>query len=244
VVGSDDWAGVESRHAPGANRDLADSQPDRTERVVGPRSRLPTTWRARRPGRRAIGFDGGGGSRVLLVIVVMNIDTMCSIAPARILRQTESMLLPVKDPHGAQWVVDRWSDTFQGQLVPSGFAACARLFHPAMLGGRPVAWTVISAANGTTAHPRMDFLSIVGGEAHLRGQPRVFDREPESGWVPRDLVPRVAAVLRRHTSVDRCWFGIWEDTGTSPGRSGQLRASLCPDGATTSSRAPWTMRRD
>jgi len=45
------------------------------------------------------------------------------------------MLLPAPDASPADWIVDRWSPAFVGQLVPFGFEACVRVSHPAEVEG-------------------------------------------------------------------------------------------------------------
>ena len=100
---------------------------------------------------------------------------------------------------------------FDGRLVPSGFDACARIFHPARLDGRAVSWREIAAAFGTVAHARMEFEPLARRAAwDSSPAPGVFDRPPSCEWLPTELVAPAVDVLRRHTATpDRCRYGCW-----------------------------------
>lgn len=124
----------------------------------------------------------------------------------------------VDDPAVARWLAERLTE-FNGtvaNVLPTGFAAYARILHPAYLHDAPVPWRDVAAANGRTAHPLMQWDRIVG----VRGvaeQPGVWDEEPDTGNVPQLLVRRLAEVLGNHTGTpERCWFGTWDGWGDAP----------------------------
>jgi hypothetical protein len=101
-------------------------------------------------------------------------------------------------------------------LLPRGFAATARVFHPAYRydgdDDVEVTWREIAEENRTTPHPLMQWPGITGGWEYCaeESQPPVWDRAPDEGHLPTELAARLAAVLRRHTTApDDCWFGIW-----------------------------------
>ena len=49
---------------------------------------------------------------------------------------------------------------------------------------------------------------------HGASQLGVWDREPEEGSLPQELVPALASVLSRHTGTpEQCWFAIWDGYG-------------------------------
>jgi hypothetical protein len=108
-------------------------------------------------------------------------------------------------------------------LVPAGFSAYVRIFHPAQkrIGSREIAfvsWHEIAAANGKQAHAGMQFVGLTGmlSEDGV-GQPSVFDHPPESGSLPEELALPLATVLAHNTSTaDRCWFAVWEGWGGLP----------------------------
>jgi 8-oxo-dGTP pyrophosphatase MutT (NUDIX family) len=128
------------------------------------------------------------------------------------------MLRPADDPGAADWLAARWGTEFRGQLVPSGFEACARLFHPASRDGTPVRWAEIAAHFGTVAHARMEFEPLA--RRHwwdYSAEPGLFDHAPFQEWLPTELLAPVTEILRRHTSTpDRCAFGIWYGHGDLP----------------------------
>jgi hypothetical protein len=128
------------------------------------------------------------------------------------------VLVRAADASGGDWIVGRWSSAFEGQLVPSRFAACARIFHPAALHGTPVRWATIAEAFGTVAHPRMEFEPLTRrGTWDYRPVPGLFDRAPAADWLPTELVAPVVDVLRRHTSLpDRCGYGVWHGHADLP----------------------------
>jgi hypothetical protein len=107
-------------------------------------------------------------------------------------------------------------------LVPAGFQAYARVFHPA---GRrdpdrwtAVPWRAVAEANGRVAHRAMQWCSLVGSCSLAAGgkrpQPGVWDDEPDIGCLPRELVLALADLLAGWTSTpDRCWFAVWEGFG-------------------------------
>lgn len=113
-------------------------------------------------------------------------------------------------------------------VVPSGFEAYARIFHPAELGpGRPgvvneseiqpVTWHEVAAANGRTAHRTMQWEYLVGGWRSIPGrqpvsqQPGVWDGEPSVGSLPRALSVDLAGLLAGYTATPReCFFGVWD----------------------------------
>jgi hypothetical protein len=104
-------------------------------------------------------------------------------------------------------------------VVPAGFEAYARVFHPA---GRddqpgPVRWRDVATANGRVAHAAMQWPSVTGlhpfGEED--GQPGLWDGEPAEGSLPAETAAALAAVLAGHTSAaDQCWFAVWDGYGT------------------------------
>jgi hypothetical protein len=125
-------------------------------------------------------------------------------------------------------------------LVPAGFEAYVRVFHPAARAiGRelkPVRWTEIAAANDRRTHAGMQLTALTGAfDSYTDGQAGVFEAPPEIGSLPFELVEPLTAVLARHTRTpDSCWFAFWNGFGglrheialgptfTAPGREYHL----------------------
>lgn len=128
-----------------------------------------------------------------------------------------------RDVNNADWVVAgvRNFEHDVGSLVPLGFDAYARVFHPAGLTvGAPsveVSWAEVAAANGRLAHPAMEWVAITGDWRFLMGdggQPGVWDAPPSLGSLPARQASTLAAVLAAFTtSPSRCWFAIWDGYG-------------------------------
>jgi hypothetical protein len=121
----------------------------------------------------------------------------------------------------AAWIVEGLHGFAESVLsvVPEGFEAYARIFHPAALGDVPanVRWRDVAAASHRIAHPAMQWPSIAGSLPYRSGvsQPGVWDEEPEEGCFPEDLMPSLAAALTRHTATpERCWFAVWDGYGS------------------------------
>jgi hypothetical protein len=131
---------------------------------------------------------------------------------------TLTRLQPAANTQAAEWVIAGLRGFGESvlSLVPAGFAAYVRLFHPAHrqpLGSRepaPVSWHEIATANGRDAHAGMQLAGLTGTVASNEvGQPGVFDHPPEVGSLPDEQAVALAPVLARHTATpDRCWFAI------------------------------------
>jgi hypothetical protein len=129
----------------------------------------------------------------------------------------------VDDVSPATWVVESLHPFAQdvGSVVPEGFAAYARVFHPArrITGAGepvPVSWREIAEAHGRVAHGRMQLESLTGvtWQELWRGEPPLWDQAPEEGSLPDRLAEQLASILGRHTQDPaRCWFGFWEGFG-------------------------------
>ena len=101
----------------------------------------------------------------------------------------------ISDTSAAGWVEDSLSDfgTLRS-LLPDGFAAYARVFHPAYLdpacadGGeqRAVRWSTVASWTGKTAHPLMQFNLIAGLGSDFRSayEDPPWGSHPRHGTIP------------------------------------------------------------
>lgn len=131
----------------------------------------------------------------------------------------------------AEWIGDRLAPADSRaatSVVPSGFEAYARIFHPAEEPrrgrGRLVRWHDVAAWSGLVLDPYAEFFSIAL-------PPDPIDTPPWSGQGPRhgSLYPPDALVLtelvRVHTTTpEQCWFCLWDGYGWQ-------RARCTDDGA-------------
>lgn len=112
------------------------------------------------------------------------------------------------DSGPAAWIAGRLHPFCQdaGSVVPEGYEAYVRLFHPVQRGdGGAERWEHVARRNGRVVHPEMQF--------HLISRPGA-DGEPAWGSLP--IAPRQSLVehLRAHTSTPgACWFATWEGYG-------------------------------
>jgi hypothetical protein len=142
---------------------------------------------------------------------------------------------PEQDVTPAAWVVAGVLPFRAGRvtsLVPVGFAAYARVFHPARAAdGSPVRWASVAAANGRTAHPAMEWVGITGDWRYLNEETQapLWDWWPEEGSLPPREAQIIAAVLSGFTDTDRWWFGLWEGFGSLPDRWQSAPRILMPD---------------
>lgn len=129
-----------------------------------------------------------------------------------------------RDVSGADWVVAGVRDFEHdvGSLVPVGFDAYARVFHPAGLSDGAtsieVSWAEVAAANGRIAHPAMEWIAITGDWRFLMGggQSGIWSEPPSHGSLPIRQAATLAAVLAAFTrEASRCWFAIWDGYGGS-----------------------------
>jgi hypothetical protein len=113
-----------------------------------------------------------------------------------------------------------------GSVIPEGFGAYARLFHPAIRieEGEEVAvrWSEIAAANGRTVHPEMQWPHISGVWEHSgENSPGLWDLEPDVGSLPRRYTDRLRDLLAQYTSTsDQVWFCVWDGFGALKIRPG------------------------
>ncbi|MPR00448.1 hypothetical protein GB931_21485 [Modestobacter sp. I12A-02628] len=105
-------------------------------------------------------------------------------------------------------------------LVPAGYPAHARVFHPAARydgdDDIDVEWAEVAAENGTVDHPLMQWPAITGGWQYIAedSQPPTWDGAPSDGHLPVQVAEVLAAVLARHTATpEDCFFGRWDGLG-------------------------------
>ena len=122
----------------------------------------------------------------------------------------------------ALWIVDRLHPFVQdvGSIVPPGFEAYARVFHPPYRVApdgtmTPVRWRDIAAANERSLQVEMRRLEISCAPSQFsRQRERLWDQQPHCGRLPSEIADRLVTVLGRHTSTpESCWFAVWEGFG-------------------------------
>jgi hypothetical protein len=122
-----------------------------------------------------------------------------------------SGLSAAADASAADWVVAGVRDFGSGvaSIVPAVFEAYARVFHPAHYGDPAieVRWAQVAEANGRVMHPAAEWGSLTGSWQMQRDEDGLWDAEPATGELPRDVAMALAAVLAKHTKcTDRWWF--------------------------------------
>ena len=164
--------------------------------------------------RRSLGSGGGAG-----------ITSMAWLSPEGgvPIRQTE--LAPAglefcEDVSPGRWVEEGLSGFAQVHaLLPPGFPAYARVFHPAYLDDsqeRPVRWSTVASWTGRTVHPLMQFPRIAGLSDDINDCYRdpPWGEHPKIGSIPDEECRTLVNILREFTSTpDRCFFGLWEGYG-------------------------------
>jgi hypothetical protein len=108
-----------------------------------------------------------------------------------------------RDAAPAAWWTARLDDSYDllTALVPRGFEAYARVFHPVPIEGETLRWSELAARNSRIVHPQMQ-LSAIGRPPGVDG-PTAHCRAPLPIAERRALIE----VLRPETLTPaKCWF--------------------------------------
>lgn len=129
----------------------------------------------------------------------------------------------VQVDHSGNWFrewLGEWASREEGRLVrsiiPTGFEAYARVFHPAQsqtadAGWERVRWSTVAAWNGKVVHPQMSFYRIANIEP---GSHPTWGHAPFYGDLPKEECRVLVSALKGFTSTpERCYFGLWHGYG-------------------------------
>jgi hypothetical protein len=156
----------------------------------------------------------------------------------------------VRDLDATNWIDDalqpfhRVPDTvLVGEIVPSGFGAYARVFHPGRRFFGPsieqsvaLRWGEIARARGKTVHPEMQVEELIDNR-----DPFDYDHWsaisvgggewfPPYEWLPASEALALASVLRPFTTASHGWFMLWDGYGDlGPAIEGVPRGMIHPN---------------
>jgi hypothetical protein len=115
------------------------------------------------------------------------------------------------------WIAPRLGGNFGAvtRTVPSGFAAYARILHPATDLDRPVAWAEVAETTGRQVHARVQWHALVGSPDPFNFRGSLWHGgNPARGNLAPELLRSLCAVLGQHTGdAEHCFFGVWEGYG-------------------------------
>jgi hypothetical protein len=176
---------------------------------------------------------------------------------------TKDVMRIVKNTEPASWIPARLHRFAQdvGSVIPEGFAAYARVFHPAYRLAadgeqQPVRWREIAAANERTIEAEMQRLDISSDPTRFAPSGEaLWDQQSAVGSIPHEIAARLATILTAHTRTpELCWFAVWEGWGdlrigrdagptfSVPGRKLFLLQGSINDVLTTLSQVEWSYR--
>ena len=125
------------------------------------------------------------------------------------------------DVSAARWVEEGLGSRFAlvEALVPRGFAAYARIFHPAYTqDDRPVRWAEVAAWAGRTAHPLMAFKRISAPRQGFGIGEAPWYENPNEGRLNEGEAGSLAEFLADFTgTASRCFFAVWDGYGQFSG---------------------------
>src|SRR4029077_19918486 len=121
----------------------------------------------------------------------------------------------------ADWISERLHPFAQdiGSVVPSGFAAYARIFHPAHRSRHwdeeEVRWSEVAAWAGRKVHPGMQFHSITSNAMPAPPDGAMpWSTEPRRGVLSNSQLRALITPLSAFTTTPQaCWFCLWEGYG-------------------------------
>ncbi len=119
----------------------------------------------------------------------------------------------------AEWVRRRLVGFGAGvhSVVPSGFPAYVRVFHPADRGGpepRAVRWAEVAERAGTTMHGLAQFAALTRPFDDPASSRRWDVCPPAQGNLDPESLAALCEVLARHTTTPAaCWFCLWHGHG-------------------------------
>jgi hypothetical protein len=139
----------------------------------------------------------------------------------------------------ADWIGERLAPFGSGvvtSVMPGGFAAYARVLHPAedpYTGDRLVRWAAVSAWSGTPLRSDSQFHSVALPPARPASPAPWSGQGPRRGTMYPPDEQALAELLRTGTTTPgRCWFCVWDGygwdnvqmmTATQREAAGQLR---------------------
>lgn len=127
-------------------------------------------------------------------------------------------LTPVDTIDNADWFISALSDDYTVDgLVPPHFPAFARILHPAegAHDDRPVPWSEVAEAEGTTLHPHASFEALIRNKSAHRTRWDIGD--PEIATLDDKRLAILAEILAKHTTTpDTVWLNVWDGFGGTP----------------------------
>ena len=155
-------------------------------------------------------------------------------APPAMSREPDGVEL-LKGVAPAEWVAERlWRSAphkglLVGSLIPEGFEAYARIFHPASYQSddrewHRVSWATVADWYGKVVHPQMTFPRLVNLDWLEHPS---WGSLPEMGTLPEVECKPLLDVLREFTTTpESCYFAVWEGYGGFDERVGKGVAKL------------------
>jgi hypothetical protein len=129
-------------------------------------------------------------------------------------------LTPSDEIEAADWIAGRLHPFAQdvGSVVPTGFKAYSRIFHPAsrLAGIEEVEmrWSDVADWSGRTVHPEMQFHTIAVPLPDRETRIQAWNGEPRLGVLSEAQGRALIRLLARHTSTpETCWFCVWDGYG-------------------------------
>ena len=134
------------------------------------------------------------------------------------------------DATPGRWVEEALGSRFRHveALVPKGYAAYARLFHPALTReGRHVRWSTVAEWSGKTYHSLMYFGGISVPKSGYGTADRPWAHDPEEDRIEPEDIVALSGFLSNYTGTpDEYYFAVWDGYGSfSAGASALMTTS-------------------
>jgi hypothetical protein len=159
-------------------------------------------------------------------------------------------MAPSETVENADWIGARlhpFNAYDVGAVIPTGFAAYAKVLHPASTwrDHTDVRWAEVAASTGKVIHPLVQFHAIATPVAGRELEDRTWSGEPRIGTLSDRQAHAMARLVEKHTSTpDACWFCLWDGYGYfAPGGMIEARAYFTKGSKPRLSRLPFSVQK-